>query len=82
MHANDTAEAFFFAGALVDVHLTFGDFALVDPHEGQLTEWVFDDFEGHADEWEFGIGFEGKLFLFVTDFASRDFAFKGAWEVA
>ena len=50
MHLHDAAEAFFLVGTLVVIRFALFDRALVDPHEGQLAERIFDDLERHADQ--------------------------------
>ncbi len=50
VHLDDAAEALLLVGALVEVHVALLDRALVDPHERQLAERVFDHLEGHAHE--------------------------------
>ena len=65
---HDAAEALLLAGALVEVHFALVDRALVDAHEGQLAERIFDDLEGHAHERLGRIGLERELLVGLSQF--------------
>ena len=66
VHLHDPAEPLLLAGPLVDVGLTLGDRALVDPHEGQLAVGVVDDLECHCHQRLLGIGGEVERLVGVV----------------
>ncbi len=81
VHPHDPAEAFLSAGTLVDVGFTLLDRALIDSHEGQLTERIFDDLERHANEGSLGIGLQLDLLVFVLRVSTADFTIQRAGQV-
>ena len=74
VHLHDAAEAVLAAGALVVEHVALGHLALIDAHEGELAERIFDDLERHADERLGRIGLERQRLRRVVPLLGRDLA--------
>jgi len=68
VHLDDAAEPLLLAGPLVKEGFALLDRALVNPHEGQLTERILDDLEGHADERLGWIGFQLEFLVGMSQF--------------
>ena len=66
VHLHDPTEPLLLAGALVDVGLTFGDRALVNPNERQLAVGVVHDLERHRNQRLLGIGNEVERLVGVV----------------
>ena len=78
VHAEDAADAFFMAGALVDVGFALLERPFVNAHKGERPVRVFDRFERHRDQRTVVRRSENEFFFFAGFFIDAE---RGAFAV-
>ena len=67
---------------MVNVGTTFFDGSLIDSHEGQLSEWIVNNFERHSNKCGTWIRLELDLLFFVLRITPENITIKRTWQVS